>query len=171
MSNDSITFCFEEYFGGRSASRWSLLPFCSLYCHYCTQSCLVWRFFSLLLKAGHRNPFPFSIEVHRWLVYTSQWTHCIVAPVWLMDVSAHLAFSVDPWIVFKRVIFHKCICLCPSPLQYSFFERAKYEEKVPSYNAVRIRREERAINAGNSNWNNLEKKPWMTTWHDNKHYS
>ncbi|XP_039998869.1 integrin alpha-6-like isoform X2 [Xiphias gladius] len=52
-----------------------------------------------------------------------------------------------------------------------FFKRAKYEDKVPSYNAVRIKREERAINPGNGNWDNLEKKPWMTTWHDNDHYS
>lgn len=52
-----------------------------------------------------------------------------------------------------------------------FFKRAKYEEKVPSYNAVRIKREERAVNPGNGKWENLEKKPWMTTWHDNEHYS
>ncbi|XP_035526753.1 integrin alpha-6-like isoform X1 [Morone saxatilis] len=52
-----------------------------------------------------------------------------------------------------------------------FFKRAKYEDKVPSYNAVRIKREERAINPGNGNWENLDKKPWMTTWHDKEHYS
>lgn len=56
-------------------------------------------------------------------------------------------------------------------LQCGFFKRAKYEDKVPSYNAVRIKREERAVNPGNGKWENLEKKPWMTTWHDNEHYS
>lgn len=52
-----------------------------------------------------------------------------------------------------------------------FFKRAKYEEKVPSYSAVRIKVEERAINSGNGNWENLEKKPWITTWHNKEHYS
>uniref|UniRef100_A0A7N8WTC7 Integrin, alpha 6b n=1 Tax=Mastacembelus armatus TaxID=205130 RepID=A0A7N8WTC7_9TELE len=52
-----------------------------------------------------------------------------------------------------------------------FFKRAKYEDKVPSYSAVRIKREERVINTGKGDWENLEKKPWMTTWHDSKHYS
>ncbi|XP_045907125.1 integrin alpha-6-like isoform X1 [Micropterus dolomieu] len=52
-----------------------------------------------------------------------------------------------------------------------FFERAKYEDKVPSYNAIRIKRDERVVNPGNGNWENMEKKPWMTTWHDKEHYS
>lgn len=50
-----------------------------------------------------------------------------------------------------------------------FFNRPKYEDKVPSYSAVRIKREER--NPGIGNLENVEKKPWMTTWHDNEHYS
>ncbi|XP_015241563.1 PREDICTED: integrin alpha-6 isoform X1 [Cyprinodon variegatus] len=52
-----------------------------------------------------------------------------------------------------------------------FFNRAKYEDEVPSYSAVRITREERVINSSKDNWGNLEKKPWMTTWHDKDHYS
>uniref|UniRef100_A0A7N5ZV55 Integrin alpha-2 domain-containing protein n=1 Tax=Anabas testudineus TaxID=64144 RepID=A0A7N5ZV55_ANATE len=52
-----------------------------------------------------------------------------------------------------------------------FFNHAKYEDKVPSYSAVRIKREERTINPRNGDWENLEKKPWMTTWHRNEHYS
>ncbi|XP_047225356.1 integrin alpha-6-like isoform X3 [Girardinichthys multiradiatus] len=52
-----------------------------------------------------------------------------------------------------------------------FFNRAKYEDKVPSYSAVRIRREERLVNSTKANWGNLEKKPWMSTWHDKDHYS
>lgn len=56
-------------------------------------------------------------------------------------------------------------------LQCGFFNRAKYEDKVPNYSAVRIRREERAVHFPKDNWSNLEKKPWMTTWHDKEHYS
>lgn len=52
-----------------------------------------------------------------------------------------------------------------------FFKRAKYEATVPSYNAVRIKRDERAIRPGNGRWDNIEKKPWMTTWHGKDHYS
>lgn len=52
--------------------------------------------------------------------------------------------------------------------QCGFFKRAKYEDKVPSYNAVRIKREDRDVNA---DWPNLEKKSWVTRWHDNEHYS
>uniref|UniRef100_A0A3Q3W2U0 Uncharacterized protein n=1 Tax=Mola mola TaxID=94237 RepID=A0A3Q3W2U0_MOLML len=52
-----------------------------------------------------------------------------------------------------------------------FFKRAKYEDKVPSYNAVCIKREERAKTPGNGSWENMEKKNWMTTWHDKDHYS
>ncbi|KAM7379156.1 hypothetical protein PAMP_004727 [Pampus punctatissimus] len=49
-----------------------------------------------------------------------------------------------------------------------FFKRAKYEDKVPSYSAVQIKRD---VNPGNCKWETLEKKPWMTNWHDNEHYS
>lgn len=70
----------------------------------------------------------------------------------------------------NRALFD--FCLFPfSSLQCGFFKRAKYEDKVPSYSAVRIKREERAISPGHGNWENLEKKPWMTTWHDKEHYS
>lgn len=57
----------------------------------------------------------------------------------------------------------------PSCLQCGFFKRAKYEDKVPSYSAVRIRREERVRNSESGNGENMEKKPWMTTWHDNEY--
>ncbi|XP_035985039.1 integrin alpha-6b isoform X1 [Fundulus heteroclitus] len=52
-----------------------------------------------------------------------------------------------------------------------FFNRARYEDKVPSYSAVRIRREERVVNSAKDSRGHLEKKPWMTTWHDKGHYS
>lgn len=57
-------------------------------------------------------------------------------------------------------------------LQCGFFKRDKYEDNIPSYSAVRIKRDERAaVDPADGKWENVEKKPWMTTWHDNEHYS
>lgn len=54
--------------------------------------------------------------------------------------------------------------------RWGFFKRDKYEDQVPSYHAVRIKREERDVNAKKAKWENIEKKPWMTTWHSSGHY-
>uniref|UniRef100_A0A4W6EXC1 Integrin, alpha 6b n=1 Tax=Lates calcarifer TaxID=8187 RepID=A0A4W6EXC1_LATCA len=81
--------------------------------------------------------------------------------------------GVPWWIIVLSILFGLLLLALLAFLLWKcgFFERAKYEDKVPSYNAVRIKREERVINPGNGNWENLEKKPWMTTWHDKEHYS
>uniref|UniRef100_A0A668ULN4 Integrin, alpha 6b n=1 Tax=Oreochromis aureus TaxID=47969 RepID=A0A668ULN4_OREAU len=81
--------------------------------------------------------------------------------------------GVPWWIIVLSLLFGLLLLALLAFLLWKcgFFKRAKYEDKVPSYNAVRIKREERAINPGNANWENLEKKPWMTTWHDNERYS
>ncbi|XP_041848490.1 integrin alpha-6b [Melanotaenia boesemani] len=79
-------------------------------------------------------------------------------PWWIIVLSVLLGLLLLGLLAF---LLWKC----------GFFQRAKYEDKVPSYNAVRIRREERTVKPGNGNWENLEKKPWMTTWHGNEHYS
>uniref|UniRef100_A0A3Q4I6V1 Integrin, alpha 6b n=1 Tax=Neolamprologus brichardi TaxID=32507 RepID=A0A3Q4I6V1_NEOBR len=81
--------------------------------------------------------------------------------------------GVPWWIIVLSILFGLLLLALLAFLLWKcgFFKRAKYEDKVPSYNAVRIKREERAMNPGNANWENLEKKPWMTTWHDNEHYS
>uniref|UniRef100_A0A3Q1F5X3 Integrin, alpha 6b n=1 Tax=Acanthochromis polyacanthus TaxID=80966 RepID=A0A3Q1F5X3_9TELE len=79
-------------------------------------------------------------------------------PWWIIVLSILLGLLLLALLAF---VLWKC----------GFFKRAKYEDNVPSYNAVRIKREERAVNPGNGNWENVEKKPWMTTWHDNEHYS
>ncbi|KAG7214617.1 hypothetical protein INR49_010509 [Caranx melampygus] len=81
--------------------------------------------------------------------------------------------GVPWWIIVLSILFGLLLLALLAFLLWKcgFFKRAKYEDKVPSYNAVRIKREERAINPGNGKWENLEKKPWMTTWHDNEHYS
>ncbi|CAL8367463.1 unnamed protein product [Boreogadus saida] len=53
-----------------------------------------------------------------------------------------------------------------------FFKRTKHEDTVPSYNAVRIKREVRDGKAGQrDHWENLEKKPWIRSWKGNQHHS
>uniref|UniRef100_A0A668A232 Integrin, alpha 6b n=1 Tax=Myripristis murdjan TaxID=586833 RepID=A0A668A232_9TELE len=78
-------------------------------------------------------------------------------PWWIILVAILLGLLLLGLLVF---LLWKC----------GFFKRAKYEDNVPSYNAVRIKREERDIKPGNDSWENLEKKPWMTSWHDDEHY-
>ncbi|XP_054888664.1 integrin alpha-6-like isoform X1 [Poeciliopsis prolifica] len=79
-------------------------------------------------------------------------------PWWIIVLSILLGLLLLALLAF---LLWKC----------GFFSRAKYEDKVPSYSAVRIRREERAVHSAKDNWGNLETKPWMTTWHDKEHYS
>uniref|UniRef100_A0A3B3UGA1 Integrin, alpha 6b n=1 Tax=Poecilia latipinna TaxID=48699 RepID=A0A3B3UGA1_9TELE len=79
-------------------------------------------------------------------------------PWWIIVLSILLGLLLLALLAF---LLWKC----------GFFNRAKYEDKVPSYSAVRIRREERAVHSAKDNWGNLETKPWMTTWHDKEHYS
>uniref|UniRef100_A0A671Z1V3 Integrin, alpha 6b n=1 Tax=Sparus aurata TaxID=8175 RepID=A0A671Z1V3_SPAAU len=81
--------------------------------------------------------------------------------------------GVPWWIIVLSILFGLMLLALLAFLLWKcgFFKRAKYEDKVPSYSAVRIKREERAISPGHGNWENLEKKPWMTTWHDKEHYS
>uniref|UniRef100_A0A7N8WV51 Integrin, alpha 6b n=1 Tax=Mastacembelus armatus TaxID=205130 RepID=A0A7N8WV51_9TELE len=81
--------------------------------------------------------------------------------------------GVPWWIIVLSILFGLLLLGLLAFLLWKcgFFKRAKYEDKVPSYSAVRIKREERVINTGKGDWENLEKKPWMTTWHDSKHYS
>ncbi|KAM6989293.1 integrin alpha-6-like [Tautogolabrus adspersus] len=81
--------------------------------------------------------------------------------------------GVPWWIIVLSVLFGLLLLALLAFLLWKcgFFKRAKYEDKIPSYNAVRIKREERAVNPGIGNWESPEKKPWMTTWHDKEHYS
>ncbi|XP_063115356.1 integrin alpha-6 isoform X1 [Cavia porcellus] len=51
-----------------------------------------------------------------------------------------------------------------------FFNRARYDDSVPRYYAVRIRKEEREIKDEKYN-DNLEKKQWITKWNENESYS
>uniref|UniRef100_A0A8C4WLU5 Integrin subunit alpha 6 n=1 Tax=Gopherus evgoodei TaxID=1825980 RepID=A0A8C4WLU5_9SAUR len=51
-----------------------------------------------------------------------------------------------------------------------FFQRSRYDDSVPRYHAVRIRKEERQIKDGKHK-ENLEKKQWITKWNENESYS
>uniref|UniRef100_A0A3Q3KPD0 Integrin alpha-2 domain-containing protein n=1 Tax=Monopterus albus TaxID=43700 RepID=A0A3Q3KPD0_MONAL len=81
--------------------------------------------------------------------------------------------GVPWWIIVLSILFGLLLLAMLAFLLWKcgFFKHAKYEDKVPSYTAVRIKREERAIDAAKGNWENLETKPWMTTWHGNEQYS
>ncbi|XP_027444156.1 integrin alpha-6 isoform X3 [Zalophus californianus] len=51
-----------------------------------------------------------------------------------------------------------------------FFKRTRYDDSVPRYHAVRIRKEEREIK-DEKYIDNLEKKQWITRWNENESYS
>lgn len=51
-----------------------------------------------------------------------------------------------------------------------FFKRSRYDDSVPRYHAVRIRKEEREIK-DEKHMDNLEKKQWITKWNENESYS
>ncbi|XP_018585098.1 integrin alpha-6 isoform X3 [Scleropages formosus] len=52
-----------------------------------------------------------------------------------------------------------------------FFKRSKYDDSVPRYHAIRIKKEERQFKDGKAKFDSLEKKQWMTTWNENESYS
>nr|XP_043896450.1 integrin alpha-6-like isoform X1 [Solea senegalensis] len=81
--------------------------------------------------------------------------------------------GVPWWIIVLSILFLLLLLGLLAFLLWKcgFFKRAKYEDKVPSYSEVWIKDEDRAVDAGNGNWENLEKKPWVTTWHDNNSFS
>ncbi|GAB1286425.1 Integrin alpha-6 [Apodemus speciosus] len=51
-----------------------------------------------------------------------------------------------------------------------FFKRSRYDDSIPRYHAVRIRKEEREIK-DEKHADNLEKKQWITKWSENESYS
>lgn len=53
--------------------------------------------------------------------------------------------------------------------QCGFFQRSRYDDSVPRYHAVRIRKEEREIKDGKCK--DLETKQWFTKWNENESYS
>lgn len=51
-----------------------------------------------------------------------------------------------------------------------FFKRSRYEDSVPRYHAVRIRKEERPFEDEKLS-KKSGKKQWMTSWQENESYS
>ncbi|KAM7407449.1 hypothetical protein PAMA_003259 [Pampus argenteus] len=52
-----------------------------------------------------------------------------------------------------------------------FFKRAKRDDNVPRYHAVRIRKDSPQYSGGKVKLDPLEKKQWATTWVDNESYT
>ncbi|XP_013913679.1 PREDICTED: integrin alpha-6 isoform X1 [Thamnophis sirtalis] len=51
-----------------------------------------------------------------------------------------------------------------------FFQRSRYDDSIPRYHAVRIRKEERQIKDGKAKENHA-KKQWITKWNGNESFS
>ncbi|XP_056110348.1 integrin alpha-6b isoform X1 [Rhinichthys klamathensis goyatoka] len=79
-------------------------------------------------------------------------------PWWVILVAILLGLLLLGLLVF---LLYKC----------GFFKRSKYDDSVPSYNAVRIKREERDYMPGKKEMDPPEKKQWMTSWNENESYS
>ncbi|KAK3543748.1 hypothetical protein QTP70_027161 [Hemibagrus guttatus] len=52
-----------------------------------------------------------------------------------------------------------------------FFKRSKYDDSIPKYHAVRIRKETRHFTDESIMFDPFEKKQWMTIWSENESYS
>ncbi|XP_048091160.1 integrin alpha-6-like isoform X1 [Alosa alosa] len=74
-------------------------------------------------------------------------------PWWIILVAILLGLLLLGLLIF---LLWKC----------GFFKRSKYNDSVPSYSAVRIKKEER-----HNEPDTLEKKQWMTSWNENESYS
>ncbi|KAM4776895.1 integrin alpha-6 isoform 2-T2 [Cyanocitta cristata] len=77
-------------------------------------------------------------------------------PWWIIAVAILAGILMLALLVF---LLWKC----------GFFRRSRYEDSVPRYHAVRIRKEERQIKDGNCK--DLETKQWFTKWNENESYS
>ncbi|KAK3511058.1 hypothetical protein QTP70_030093 [Hemibagrus guttatus] len=79
-------------------------------------------------------------------------------PWWIILVAILLGLLLLGLLVF---LLWKC----------GFFKRSKYNDSVPSYSAVRIKKEERTHPSGKEQPASVEKKQWMTSWNENESYS
>ncbi|XP_004577115.1 integrin alpha-6 isoform X3 [Ochotona princeps] len=82
-------------------------------------------------------------------------------------------YSVIPWWSILVAVLLGILMLALLVLalwKCGFFKRSRYDDSVPRYHAVRIRKEEREIKDEKYN-DNLEKKQWITKWNENESYS
>ncbi|XP_073710952.1 integrin alpha-6 [Misgurnus anguillicaudatus] len=83
-------------------------------------------------------------------------------------------FGGVPWWIILVAVLAGILMLALLVLllwKCGFFKRSKYEDSVPKYNAVRIRKETRLLKDGEVMLDPLEKKQWMTSWSENESYS
>ncbi|KAJ7345640.1 hypothetical protein JRQ81_001590 [Phrynocephalus forsythii] len=78
-------------------------------------------------------------------------------PWWIILVAILAGLSMLALLVF---LLWKC----------GFFQRSRYDDSIPRYHAVRIRKEERQIKDGRTK-ENCAKKQWITKWNENESYS
>ncbi|XP_068541805.1 integrin alpha-6 isoform X1 [Anas acuta] len=77
-------------------------------------------------------------------------------PWWIIVVAIFAGILMLALLVF---LLWKC----------GFFQRSRYDDSVPRYHAVRIRKEEREIKDGICK--DIETKQWFTKWNENESYS
>ncbi|XP_016150316.1 integrin alpha-6 [Sinocyclocheilus grahami] len=83
-------------------------------------------------------------------------------------------FGGVPWWIILVAVLAGILMLALLVLllwKCGFFKRSKYEDSIPKYHAVRIRKETRLLKDGEDMLDALEKKQWMTTWNENESYS
>ncbi|XP_072903316.1 integrin alpha-6-like isoform X1 [Hemitrygon akajei] len=82
-------------------------------------------------------------------------------------------FGVPWWIIFVAILFGILLLALLIFLLWKcgFFKRSHYEDNVPKYHAVRIRKEERQPFEDEKLSKKQDKKQWMTTWQENESYS
>ncbi|XP_052461650.1 integrin alpha-6 isoform X1 [Carassius gibelio] len=88
--------------------------------------------------------------------------------------TAVTPFGGIPWWIILVAVLAGVLMLALLVLllwKCGFFKRSKYEDSVPKYHAVRIRKETRLVKDGKDMLDPLEKKQWMTTWDENESYS
>uniref|UniRef100_A0A8C1YP34 Integrin subunit alpha 6 n=1 Tax=Cyprinus carpio TaxID=7962 RepID=A0A8C1YP34_CYPCA len=88
--------------------------------------------------------------------------------------TAVTPFGGVPWWIILVAVLAGILMLALLVLllwKCGFFKRSKYEDSVPKYHAVRIRKETRLLKDGEDMLDPLEKKQWMTTWDENESYS
>uniref|UniRef100_A0AAQ4Q7Y7 Integrin subunit alpha 6 n=1 Tax=Gasterosteus aculeatus aculeatus TaxID=481459 RepID=A0AAQ4Q7Y7_GASAC len=79
-------------------------------------------------------------------------------PWWIILVAVLAGILILALLVF---LLWKC----------GFFKRSKRDDSVPSYHAVRIRKDSPEHQDGKVKLDLLDKKPWMTNWMDSESYS
>ncbi|XP_052004791.1 integrin alpha-6 isoform X1 [Xyrauchen texanus] len=83
-------------------------------------------------------------------------------------------FGGIPWWIILVAVLAGILMLALLVLllwKCGFFKRSKYDDSVPKYHAVRIRKETHLLKDEKDMLDPLEKKQWMTTWSENESYS